>query len=69
LKEEFTSMLSVWEIDEDASGKAYDYITDGGKKKMNYPLFVQFMREFFTNEEKGHPINMGLDAEIEGRVY
>jgi len=53
--------MSAWSIDEDAAKKAYDYITDGGKKKLDYNLFSVFMKEFFTNEELGHAVNLGLD--------
>jgi hypothetical protein len=41
--------------------KAYEFITDGGKKKMNYELFSEFLRKFFTNDEANHALNLGLD--------
>ncbi len=43
--------------------RAYDFITENGKKKMDYNLFCEFMKQFITNEEANHPINMGLELE------
>jgi len=61
LREEFINMLLTWEIEEEAAGKAYDFMTEKGKKKMNYELFSEFMKQFFTNQDPpGSPINMGL---------
>jgi len=61
LQEEFVIMMSAWSIDEAAAKRAYDYITENGKKKLDYALFSEFMKQFFTNEESDHPINLGLD--------
>ncbi|CAF0864067.1 unnamed protein product [Brachionus calyciflorus] len=61
LKDEFVVMMSTWEINEDAAQKAYDYITENGAKKMDYNLFSEFMKQFFTNEQEGHVVNLGLD--------
>jgi len=61
LRDEFINMMLTWEIDEEDAGKAYDYITENGKKKMNYELFSEFMKQFFTVDKDGHPVNMGLD--------
>jgi len=61
LKEEFIIMMDTWNICEEDSGKAYDFITEYGKKKMDYNLFSEFMKQFLTNEQPGHPINMGLE--------
>lgn len=41
--------------------RAFDFMTESGKKKMDYKLFCDFMKKFFTNETQGHPINLGLD--------
>jgi len=60
-RKEFIKMLSTWNFDEEPAGKAYDYMTKNGEKKMNYALFEQFMHEFLTNNEQGHPVNCGLD--------
>jgi Ca2+-binding EF-hand superfamily protein len=60
-RDEFINLLSTWDFDGEPAGKAYDYITKNGEKKMDYPLFEQFMREFLTNNEQGHPVNCGLD--------
>lgn len=54
-------MMSTWEIDEGAAQRAYDYITEGGKKKLDYALFSEFMKQFFITSEKDHPVNLGLD--------
>lgn len=35
LKDEFANMLISWDIDESSAEKAYDYITEHGKKKMD----------------------------------
>jgi len=64
LRDEFINMLLTWDIDEEAAGKAYDFITEGGKKKMNYELFSEFMKQFFTNDTEGHAINMGMDKKL-----
>ena len=42
------------------AGKAYDFITENGKKKMDYGLFCEFIKKFLTNEEPNHPVNCGL---------
>lgn len=34
-RSEFANMLLAWDIDEDAAAKAYDFITENGKKKMD----------------------------------
>jgi len=60
-RDEFIGMLGTWSFDEEPAGKAYDYITENGKKNMDYCLFLQFMKEFFTNSDQGHPVNCGLD--------
>ncbi|CAF4478216.1 unnamed protein product, partial [Didymodactylos carnosus] len=60
-KDEFASMLISWDIDEAAAEKAYDFITDHGKKPMDYNLFSEFMKKFFLNEIPNHPLNLGLD--------
>jgi len=60
-RDEFTDMLKTWSFDEEPSGKAFDYITSNGAKNMDYNLFAQFMKEFLTNGEQGHPVNCGLD--------
>ncbi len=41
--------------------RAFAYLTDSGKKKMDYHLFQEFMKQFYTNEEPNHPVNMGLE--------
>ncbi|KAL7672815.1 hypothetical protein ACOME3_007695 [Neoechinorhynchus agilis] len=61
-KSEFADMLVIWDIDDEAAGNAYDFITESGKKKMDYNLFSEMMRKFFLTDEKGHPLNLGLDA-------
>lgn len=61
MREEFVVMMSTWDIDENASKAAFDYVTENGQKKMDYNLFSELLRQFFTNEEQGHVINMGLD--------
>ncbi|CAF0760398.1 unnamed protein product [Didymodactylos carnosus] len=60
-KDEFASMLISWDIEEEAAGKAYDFITDNGKKTMDYNLFSEFMKKFFLNDTVNHPLNLGLD--------
>ena len=40
--------------------KAYEFITENGKKKMDYNLFNEFMRQFFIRDEPNHPISLGL---------
>ena len=42
------------------AGKAFDFMTEGGKKKMDYGLFCEFIKKFLTNEEPNHPVNCGL---------
>ena len=59
-KDEFINMMLTWEIDETAAEIAYDFVTEYGKKRMDYALFSDFMKLFFTIDEKNHPINMGL---------
>lgn len=70
-------MLISWDIDEASAEKAYDYITEHGKKRMDckWPsaarlrctpfildqLFSEFMKKFFLNETPKHPLNLGLD--------
>jgi len=69
-KNEFVNMMFTWDIDEDNSSKAFDYITENGTKKLNYELFSEFLKQFFTNEQDGHPVNMGLEKEVFGeRVF
>ena len=34
-KDEFANMLISWDIDEPSAEKAYDFITDHGKKRMD----------------------------------
>lgn len=34
-KDEFANMLISWDIDESSAEKAYDFITDHGKKRMD----------------------------------
>lgn len=60
-KSEFADMLVIWDIDEEAAGKAYDFITENGKQKMDYGLFSTMMKKFFLTDEPGHPLNLGLD--------
>jgi Ca2+-binding EF-hand superfamily protein len=60
-KSEFANMLLSWDIEEDNAEKAYDFITEHGKKKMDYNLFSEFMKKFFLNETPKHPLNLGLD--------
>jgi hypothetical protein len=60
LKEEFVSMISVWEIDEKAAEAAYDYITENGAKKFDYNLFSELMKQFFVHDEPNHPASFGL---------
>jgi Ca2+-binding EF-hand superfamily protein len=59
-KEEFENMLLTWSVSEDAAGKAYDHMTENGKKKMNYDLFSEFMKQFILNDTLGSPLNLGL---------
>ena len=40
--------------------KAHEFITENGKKKMDYNLFNEFMRQFFIRDEPNHPISLGL---------
>jgi len=54
-------MLISWDIDETSAEKAFDFITDHGKKHMDYNLFSEFMKKFFLNETPKHPLNLGLD--------
>lgn len=61
LKDEFVIMLSAWDIEDKAAEAAYDYITESGKKKLDYNLFSEFMKQFFINDQTNHPINLGLD--------
>ena len=37
-RNEFANMLLSWDIDEACAGKAYDFITDHGAKKMDCKL-------------------------------
>ncbi|CAF1137646.1 unnamed protein product [Adineta steineri] len=60
-KDEFANLLISWDIDEASAGKAYDYITEHGKKNMDYNLFLELMKKFFLNEIPDHPSNLGLD--------
>ncbi|CAF2391830.1 unnamed protein product [Rotaria sp. Silwood2] len=60
-RSEFANMLLSWDIDEENASKAYDFVTDHGKKKMDYNLFSEFMKKFFLNETPKHPLNLGLD--------
>jgi len=60
-RDEFIDMLKTWNFEEEPAGKAFDYITQGGTKKMDNCLFSQFMKEFLLNDEQGHPVNCGLD--------
>ncbi|RNA44979.1 sarcoplasmic calcium-binding s and IV-like [Brachionus plicatilis] len=61
-KEEFKAMLSIWDINAEAVGKAFDFITENGAKKMDYSLFIEFIKKFLASEEPGHVLNLGLDA-------
>jgi hypothetical protein len=36
-------------------------MTENGKRKMDYRLFSEMMKLFWTNEKEGHPVNMGLE--------
>ena len=76
-KSEFANMLISWDIDETSAEKAFDFITDHGKKHMDCKknffrfylfiyfildnLFSEFMKKFFLNETPKHPLNLGLD--------
>ena len=60
LKEEFISMMSVWDIEEKAAENAYVYITENGKKRMDYNLFSELMKQFFIHDEPNHPASLGL---------
>ena len=60
LKEEFVSMLSVWDIQEPAAIAAYEFITEKGKKKMDYNQFSELMKQFFVIDEPNHPTGLGL---------
>jgi hypothetical protein len=41
--------------------RAYNFMIDGGKKKMDYNLFSEFMKQFILIETQGHPVSLGLD--------
>jgi len=60
LKSEFVNMMLTFDIDEKAAEKAHEFITENGKKKMDYNLFNEFMRQFFIRDEPNHPISLGL---------
>ena len=53
-------MMSVWDIEEKAADTAYDYITEKGKKKFDYALFSELMKQFFVHDEPNHPASLGL---------
>ncbi|CAF1056978.1 unnamed protein product [Adineta ricciae] len=59
LKDEFANMLIAWDIDENTAGKLYDFITENGKKAMDYHLFAILMKKFFLNEIPNHILNLG----------
>lgn len=61
LKTEFADMMATWNVGEAEAEKAFDFITDLGKKKMDYNLFSELMKKFILNETQGHPLNFGLD--------
>lgn len=58
---EFANMLLTWSVDETAAERAYNFMIDGGKKKMDYNLFSEFMKQFILNDTQGHPVNLSLD--------
>lgn len=60
LKNEFVNMMLTFDIDEKASEIAYDHITEKGKKKMDYNLFSELMKQFFSKDELNHPASLGL---------
>ncbi|CAF1066398.1 unnamed protein product [Adineta ricciae] len=60
LRDEFANMLIAWDIDEKTAEKLYDFITENGKKAMNYHLFATLMKKFFLNEIPNHILNFGL---------
>ncbi len=53
-------MMQIWDINEEAASEAFDYVTENGEKKMDYALFSDLLKKFFTTNEKVHPINLGL---------
>ena len=59
-KSEFVRMMLTWDVSENGAAKAFDFITENGTKKMDYSLFSELMKMFFTFSERNHPINMGL---------
>jgi len=60
-RDEFIDLLGTLSFEEEPAGRAYDYITQNGSKKLNYELFLDFMKQFHTNDKQGHPVNCGLD--------
>jgi len=56
---EFCEMLAIWNVKEMHAEKGFDFITENGAKKMDYPLFSQFMKKFFLCETPGHAMNLG----------
>jgi Ca2+-binding EF-hand superfamily protein len=60
-KAEFAEMLTIWNVEEDKADKAFDFVTENGAKKMDYPLFSEFMKKFILCETQGHPMNLGCD--------
>lgn len=59
-KFEFVRMMQTWEIDEAAAAEAFDFMTHEGEKNMDYALFSELLKKFFTTQEQNHPINLGL---------
>ena len=53
-------MMHIWDISDTAAADAYDYMTEDGMKKMDYGLFSELLKKFFTTNEKLHPINLGM---------
>lgn len=58
-KQEFAEVLSIWNVTANNAEKGFDFITEHGAKKMDYPLFSEFMKKYFTCDSPGHPMNLG----------
>jgi hypothetical protein len=48
MKDEFANMLISWDIDEASAEKAYDYMTEHGKKRMDCMCPKEFLFYFFS---------------------
>ena len=53
-------MMQIWDIGKPGATEAFKYMTQNGTKKMDYALFSDLLKLFFTVQEKDHPANLGL---------